>query len=64
MWRRYTGIISDLPSPVLKSDINRLFVDFLGYRDGLQVIRRFTGGGTVIVDQDTVFCSLACNVIH
>ncbi|GIL60559.1 hypothetical protein Vafri_15104 [Volvox africanus] len=25
---------------------------------GIQVIRRFTGGGTVVVDHDTVFCTL------
>ena len=25
---------------------------------GIQVIRRFTGGGTVVVDHDTVFSSL------
>lgn len=31
-------------------------------RDNLQVIRRFTGGGTVIVDADTVFASLILNV--
>jgi lipoate-protein ligase A len=32
------------------------------YRDNLQVLRRFTGGGTVIVDASTVFASLIFNV--
>lgn len=30
-------------------------------RDGVPVIRRFTGGGTVIVDSGTVFVTLICN---
>lgn len=30
-------------------------------RGGIKVIRRFTGGGTVIVDKDTVFASFVCN---
>ncbi|PON56795.1 Biotinyl protein ligase (BPL) and lipoyl protein ligase (LPL), catalytic domain containing protein [Trema orientale] len=30
-------------------------------RDGIPVIRRFTGGGTVIVDSGTVFVTLICN---
>ncbi|XP_019057286.1 PREDICTED: uncharacterized protein LOC104825807 [Tarenaya hassleriana] len=30
-------------------------------RDQIPVIKRFTGGGTVIVDKDTVFVSLICN---
>lgn len=32
-------------------------------RDNIPVIRRFTGGGTVIVDQNTIFASLIFNVI-
>ncbi|RYY89338.1 hypothetical protein EON63_00905 [archaeon] len=31
-------------------------------RDNIQVIRRFTGGGTVIVDNQTVFVSFIMNV--
>ncbi|EOA17226.1 hypothetical protein CARUB_v10005501mg [Capsella rubella] len=30
-------------------------------KDGIPVIKRFTGGGTVIVDESTVFVSLICN---
>ena len=30
-------------------------------RDQIPVIRRFTGGGTVIVDQGTIFVTLICN---
>lgn len=30
-------------------------------RDGVPVIRRFTGGGTVIVDKETIFITLICN---
>jgi len=30
-------------------------------RDNLKVIRRYTGGGTVLVDKSTVFGSLICN---
>ncbi|XP_057768164.1 uncharacterized protein LOC130988357 isoform X2 [Salvia miltiorrhiza] len=30
-------------------------------RDEIPVIRRFTGGGTVIVDQGTIFVSFICN---
>lgn len=30
-------------------------------RDGIPVIRRFTGGGTVIVDPGTIFVTLICN---
>ena len=30
-------------------------------RDHIPVIRRFTGGGTVIVDQGTIFVTLICN---
>lgn len=30
-------------------------------QDKIPVIKRFTGGGTVIVDQGTVFVSLICN---
>ncbi|EPS67491.1 hypothetical protein M569_07283, partial [Genlisea aurea] len=30
-------------------------------RDDIPVIRRFTGGGTVIVDQDTIFVTFICN---
>jgi len=30
-------------------------------RDKISVIRRFSGGGTVIVDQGTVFVSFICN---
>jgi len=29
-------------------------------RDGVPVIRRFSGGGTVIVDDGTVFVTLIC----
>lgn len=29
-------------------------------RDGISVIRRFSGGGTVIVDENTVFVTLIC----
>ena len=31
-------------------------------KDNLQVIRRFTGGGTVVVDHSTVFASFVLNV--
>lgn len=31
-------------------------------RDGIGVIRRFTGGGTVVVDENTFFVSFICNV--
>lgn len=30
-------------------------------RDYIPIIRRFTGGGTVIVDNDTIFVTLICN---
>lgn len=30
-------------------------------KDGIPVIKRFTGGGTVIVDKSTLFVSLICN---
>ncbi|XP_004491820.1 uncharacterized protein [Cicer arietinum] len=30
-------------------------------RDHIPVIRRFTGGGTVVVDHDTIFVTLICN---
>lgn len=30
-------------------------------RDGIPVIKRFTGGGTVIVDNGTIFTALICN---
>lgn len=30
-------------------------------RDQVPVIRRFTGGGTVIVDNGTIFVTLICN---
>lgn len=30
-------------------------------RDGIPVIKRFTGGGTVIVDHGTIFASIICN---
>lgn len=30
-------------------------------RDEIPVIRRFTGGGTVIVDQGTIFVTFICN---
>lgn len=30
-------------------------------RDRIPVIRRFTGGGTVIVDEGTIFITLICN---
>lgn len=30
-------------------------------KDNVPVIRRFTGGGTVIVDKGTVFVTLICN---
>lgn len=30
-------------------------------RDRIPVIRRFSGGGTVIVDSDTIFVTLICN---
>lgn len=30
-------------------------------RDKISVIRRFTGGGTVIVDHGTIFVSFICN---
>jgi lipoate-protein ligase A len=30
-------------------------------RDEVPVIRRFTGGGTVIVDHGTIFVTLICN---
>eukprot|EP00252_Welwitschia_mirabilis_P010167 TRINITY_DN2332_c0_g1_i2.p1 TRINITY_DN2332_c0_g1~~TRINITY_DN2332_c0_g1_i2.p1 ORF type:complete len:222 (-),score=19.30 TRINITY_DN2332_c0_g1_i2:75-740(-) len=31
------------------------------FRDKIPVIKRFSGGGTVIVDRDTVFVTLICN---
>jgi lipoate---protein ligase len=31
-------------------------------RDNIGVIRRFTGGGTVVVDENTFFVSFICNV--
>lgn len=31
-------------------------------KDSIPVIRRFTGGGTVIVDEDTLFGSIIMNV--
>lgn len=34
----------------------------LDVRDNVPVIRRFTGGGTVIVDEETLFGSLIMNV--
>ncbi|XP_061350655.1 uncharacterized protein LOC133295811 isoform X1 [Gastrolobium bilobum] len=30
-------------------------------RDHIPIIRRFTGGGTVVVDHDTIFVTLICN---
>ncbi|KAK7340559.1 hypothetical protein VNO77_21266 [Canavalia gladiata] len=30
-------------------------------RDQIPIIRRFTGGGTVVVDHDTIFVTLICN---
>lgn len=30
-------------------------------RDGVPVIRRFSGGGTVIVDHGTIFVTFICN---
>lgn len=30
-------------------------------RDQIPIIRRFSGGGTVIVDQGTIFVTLICN---
>ncbi|EFJ22982.1 hypothetical protein SELMODRAFT_104155 [Selaginella moellendorffii] len=30
-------------------------------RDGIPVVRRFSGGGTVIVDEDTLFVTLICS---
>lgn len=30
-------------------------------QDHIPVIRRFTGGGTVIVDQNTIFVTMICN---
>lgn len=30
-------------------------------RDEIPVVRRFTGGGTVIVDQGTIFVTFICN---
>jgi lipoate-protein ligase A len=30
-------------------------------QDGVRVIRRFSGGGTVIVDKGTVFVTFICN---
>lgn len=35
----------------------------LAKRDGIQLIRRFTGGGTVIVDKDTCFSTFIMNVM-
>ena len=31
-------------------------------RDNIQVLRRFTGGGTVVVDDSTIFTSFIMNV--
>lgn len=31
-------------------------------RDNIGVIRRFTGGGTVVVDENTFFVTFICNV--
>lgn len=30
-------------------------------RDHIPIIRRFTGGGTVVVDHGTIFVTLICN---
>lgn len=30
-------------------------------QDRISIIRRFTGGGTVVVDQNTIFVTLICN---
>lgn len=33
-------------------------------RDGIPVLKRFSGGGTVIVDHNTVFTTFICNVVR
>ena len=33
-------------------------------RDNINIIRRFTGGGTVIVDENTFFVSFICDVSY
>ncbi len=33
-------------------------------QDGIPVLRRYTGGGTVIVDHNTFFASFVMNVSH
>ncbi|KAH6834314.1 Biotin/lipoate A/B protein ligase family, partial [Perilla frutescens var. hirtella] len=45
--------ISGKPKELLETDVV--------LRDGIPVTRRFSGGGTVIVDQGTIFVSFICN---
>lgn len=33
-------------------------------RDAIPVLKRFSGGGTVIVDKNTVFTTFICNVVR
>lgn len=64
-----------IPSVVVNTDIvkDSIVLGFSGKplellniqkvkKDNLQVIRRFTGGGTVVVDHSTVFASFVLNV--
>ncbi|KMT15264.1 hypothetical protein BVRB_3g063730 [Beta vulgaris subsp. vulgaris] len=59
-------IINDgTPDPTIVMGISGKPAELLDVKSVLQdkipVIKRFTGGGTVIVDQGTVFVSLICN---
>ena len=59
-------IVNDgAPSPAVVLGISgrphRLVDVAAAHRDGLRVIKRFTGGGTVVVDRDTQFVSIILN---
>ena len=42
--------------------VNELVDISTAKRDNIDVIRRFTGGGTVVVDENTFFVTFICNV--
>lgn len=48
----------------LSGNINDLVNIPLAKRDNIELIRRYTGGGTVIVDDDTVFSTFIMNTEH